>query len=47
MHGANYSLREELGRECLLARLLESRAISQALVVRLLAWRHPGFGASG
>jgi hypothetical protein len=34
-----------LFRERLLARLVESRAISKELVARLLAWRHPGFSA--
>ncbi len=34
-----------LFRDRLLARLVESRAISQELVTKLLAWRHPGFSA--
>ncbi len=34
-----------LFREHLLARLVESHAISQELVCRLLSWRHPGFSA--
>jgi hypothetical protein len=34
-----------LFRERLLARLVESHAISRELVRRLLAWRHPGFSA--
>jgi len=34
-----------LFRERLLARLLESHAISQELVCRLVAWRHSGFSA--
>ncbi len=34
-----------LFRERLLARLLDSHAISQELVRKLLAWRHPGFSA--
>jgi hypothetical protein len=34
-----------LFRERLLARLVESRAISKELVATLLAWRHPGFSA--
>jgi hypothetical protein len=32
-------------RERLLARLVEAHAISQELVCRLVAWRHPGFSA--
>jgi hypothetical protein len=32
-----------LFRERLLARLLDRHAISQELVHKLLAWRHPGF----
>jgi hypothetical protein len=32
-----------LFRERLLARLVEKHAISQELVARLMAWRHPGF----
>jgi putative transposase len=32
-----------LFRDRLLARLLASHAISQELVRKLLAWRHPGF----
>jgi hypothetical protein len=34
-----------LFRERLLAKLVEKRAISKELVVKLLAWRHPGFSA--
>jgi hypothetical protein len=34
-----------LFRDRLLARLVESHAISQELVAKLLAWRHPGFSA--
>jgi hypothetical protein len=34
-----------LFRERLLARLLDRHAISQELVHKLLAWRHPGFSA--
>jgi hypothetical protein len=34
-----------LFRERILARLLDRHAISQELVQRLLAWRHPGFSA--
>ena len=34
-----------LFRERLLARLVERRAISKELVLKLLAWRHPGFSA--
>ena len=34
-----------LFRERLLARLLERHAVSQELVGKLLAWRHPGFSA--
>jgi hypothetical protein len=34
-----------LFRERLLARLVETRAISKELVARLMAWRHPGFSA--
>ena len=34
-----------LFRERLLARLVESHAISPELVAKLLAWRHPGFSA--
>jgi len=34
-----------LFRERLLASLLHKRAISQQLVQKLLAWRHPGFSA--
>ena len=34
-----------LFRERLLASLVENRAISQQLVAKLLAWRHPGFSA--
>ncbi len=32
-----------LFRERLLERLLDSHAISQELVEKLLAWKHPGF----
>jgi len=35
----------KLFRERLLARLTEQHAISEALARKLLAWRHPGFGA--
>lgn len=35
----------KLFRERLLARLVERRAISEDLVRKLLAWRHPGFSA--
>jgi hypothetical protein len=34
-----------LFRERLLGSLLDKRAISQELVRKLLAWRHPGFSA--
>jgi hypothetical protein len=34
-----------LFREQLLARFVERRAISEALVARLTSWRHPGFSA--
>ena len=34
-----------LFRERLLGSLLDKRAISQELVQKLLAWRHPGFSA--
>jgi len=34
-----------LFRERLLARLVESHAISPQLVAKLLAWKHPGFSA--
>ena len=34
-----------LFRERLLARLVESHAISPELVAKLLAWKHPGFSA--
>src|SRR5712691_1789554 len=34
-----------LFRECLLARLVERRAISKELVGKRLAWRHSGFSA--
>jgi hypothetical protein len=34
-----------LFRERLLGRLVESHAISQELVAKLLAWKHPGFSA--
>jgi hypothetical protein len=34
-----------LFRERLLARLVESHAISQELVSRLVSWKHPGFSA--
>ena len=34
-----------LFRERLLARLVERHAISEALVLKLFAWRHPGFSA--
>jgi hypothetical protein len=33
----------KLFRERLLARLVEKKAISQELVMKLLSWRHPGF----
>jgi len=37
-----------LFRERLLERLLDERAISEELIGKLLAWRHPGFyGTSG
>ena len=36
-----------LFRERLLDSLLDKRAISQELVQKLLAWRHPGFSARG
>lgn len=36
-----------LFRERLPGRLLDKRAISQELVKKLLAWRHPGFSAGG
>jgi len=35
----------KLFRERLLARLVERHAISEDLVRKLLAWRHPGFSA--
>jgi hypothetical protein len=35
----------ELFRERLLARLVASHAVSEQLVGKLLAWRHPGFSA--
>ena len=34
-----------LFREQLLGSLVDQRAISQELVQKLLAWRHPGFSA--
>jgi hypothetical protein len=34
-----------LFRERLLARLLERHAITKELVLKLFAWRHPGFSA--
>ena len=34
-----------LFRERLLARLVDKHAISQELVAKLMAWRHPGFSA--
>jgi hypothetical protein len=34
-----------LFRERLLGSLLDKRAISQELIQKLLAWRHPGFSA--
>jgi hypothetical protein len=43
--GWDASLLVGLFRERLLARLLESHAVSQELVGKLLAWRHPGFSA--
>jgi hypothetical protein len=43
--GWDASLLMGLFRERLLARLVESHAISQELVAKLLAWRHPGFSA--
>jgi hypothetical protein len=35
----------QLFRERLLGSLLDKRAISQELIQKLLAWRHPGFSA--
>jgi hypothetical protein len=35
----------ELFRERLLARLVESHAVSRELVSRLVSWKHPGFSA--
>ncbi len=35
----------QLFRERLLARLVEKHAISQELVAKLMAWKHPGFSA--
>jgi hypothetical protein len=35
----------KLFRESLLARLVERHAISEGVVRKLLAWRHPGFSA--
>ncbi len=35
----------KLFRDRLLARLVESRAISQELVAKLVSWKHPGFSA--
>ncbi len=34
-----------LFRERLLARLVDKHAVSQELVAKLMAWRHPGFSA--
>jgi hypothetical protein len=38
-------LLRRLFRERLLARLVDKHAISQELVAKLMAWRHPGFSA--